>query len=100
MRPGRGLLIGSIIAELKYMVAVVEFSHRDRWGPPGRAGAGDRTIRVAVAVSSNGTGPTTMIDIAIRGLQLQQQADESTAGPASFVAVNPDGNPILVDQHV
>jgi prefoldin subunit 5 len=32
--------------------------------------------------------------------QLQQQADESTTGPASFVAVDPDGNPILVDQHV
>ena len=34
------------------------------------------------------------------GVQLQQQADESTTGPASFVAVDPDGNPILVDQHV
>jgi catechol 2,3-dioxygenase-like lactoylglutathione lyase family enzyme len=33
-------------------------------------------------------------------VQLQQQADESTTGPASFVAVDPDGNPILVDQHV
>jgi hypothetical protein len=29
-----------------------------------------------------------------------QEADESTKGPASFVAVDPDGNPILVDQHV
>ncbi len=29
-----------------------------------------------------------------------QEADESTTGPASFVAVDPDGNPILVDQHV
>jgi len=34
------------------------------------------------------------------GVQLQQEADEATAGPASFVAVDPDGNPILVDQHV
>ena len=34
------------------------------------------------------------------GVQLQQQADESTTGPASFVAVDPDGNPILFDQHV
>ena len=34
-----------------------------------------------------------------QGLQLQQQADESTTGPASFVAMDPDGNPILVDQH-
>jgi lactoylglutathione lyase len=35
-----------------------------------------------------------------QGVQLQQQADESTKGPASFVALDPDGNPILVDQHV
>jgi len=30
---------------------------------------------------------------------LVQEADETT-GPASFVAEDPDGNPILVDQHV
>jgi catechol 2,3-dioxygenase-like lactoylglutathione lyase family enzyme len=35
-----------------------------------------------------------------KGVELQQEADESTTGPASFVAVDPDGNPILVDQHV
>jgi lactoylglutathione lyase len=35
-----------------------------------------------------------------QGVQLLQQADESTTGPASFIAVDPDGNPILVDQHV
>ncbi len=34
------------------------------------------------------------------GVTLQTEADESTTGPASFVAVDPDGNPILVDQHV
>ena len=35
-----------------------------------------------------------------QGVQLQTQPDESTTGPASFIAVDPDGNPILVDQHV
>lgn len=35
-----------------------------------------------------------------QGLQLQTEADENTTGPASFVVVDPDGNPILVDQHV
>ena len=35
-----------------------------------------------------------------QGVQLLQEADESTTGPASFMAVDPDGNPILVDQHV
>ncbi len=34
------------------------------------------------------------------GVQLVSEADETTTGPASFVAVDPDGNPILVDQHV
>jgi catechol 2,3-dioxygenase-like lactoylglutathione lyase family enzyme len=35
-----------------------------------------------------------------QGVQLMNEADESTAGPASFIVVDPDGNPILVDQHV
>lgn len=35
-----------------------------------------------------------------QGVELAQEADESTTGPASFVVVDPDGNPILVDQHV
>ena len=34
------------------------------------------------------------------GVQLMTEADEATTGPASFVVVDPDGNPILVDQHV
>lgn len=34
------------------------------------------------------------------GVTLVTEADESTTGPASFVAVDPDGNSILVDQHV
>ena len=35
-----------------------------------------------------------------QGVQMVNEADESTKGPASFIAVDPDGNPILVDQHV
>lgn len=35
-----------------------------------------------------------------RGLAPVTAADESTAGPASFMLVDPDGNPILIDQHV
>jgi lactoylglutathione lyase len=35
-----------------------------------------------------------------QGVTLAVEADEATTGPASFVAVDPDGNPILVDQHV
>ena len=35
-----------------------------------------------------------------QGVELQTEADESSTGPASLVAVDADGNPILVDQHV
>lgn len=35
-----------------------------------------------------------------QGVELQNEADENSTGPASFVAIDPDGNPILVDQHV
>ena len=35
-----------------------------------------------------------------QGVQLATEADESTTGPASFMVVDPDGNTILVDQHV
>ena len=35
-----------------------------------------------------------------RGVQLTTEADETSAGPASFTTVDPDGNPILVDQDV
>jgi lactoylglutathione lyase len=34
------------------------------------------------------------------GVTFEQEADESTTGPASFIVVDPDGNPIFVDQHV
>ncbi len=34
------------------------------------------------------------------GVALESEAGESTTGPASFMAVDPDGNPILFDQHV
>jgi lactoylglutathione lyase len=33
-------------------------------------------------------------------LTLMTEADESTTGPASFMLTDPDGNMILVDQHV
>lgn len=35
-----------------------------------------------------------------RGVKLETEADETSAGPASFTLLDPDGNPILVDQHV
>jgi lactoylglutathione lyase len=35
-----------------------------------------------------------------RGVTMISEADENSAGPASFMVVDPDGNTILVDQHV
>jgi catechol 2,3-dioxygenase-like lactoylglutathione lyase family enzyme len=35
-----------------------------------------------------------------QGVVLTSEADESASGPAYFTLVDPDGNPILVDQHV
>jgi hypothetical protein len=35
-----------------------------------------------------------------RGITFQSEADEKTVGPAYFQIVDPDGNPILVDQAV
>ena len=34
-----------------------------------------------------------------RGLALVREADEASQGPASLTLVDPDGNPVLIDQH-
>lgn len=34
------------------------------------------------------------------GLDLATEADESSKGPASLMLFDPDGNPVLVDQHI
>jgi catechol 2,3-dioxygenase-like lactoylglutathione lyase family enzyme len=39
-------------------------------------------------------------DLKAKGLALDSEADESTTGPASLMLTDPDGNPILIDQHV
>jgi len=35
-----------------------------------------------------------------RGVELVSEADEHSSGPASITLMDPDGNPILIDQHV
>lgn len=35
-----------------------------------------------------------------QGIKLDREADETTSGPASIVLIDPDGNPVLIDQHV
>ena len=40
------------------------------------------------------------LELRKRGLNPVVAADESTSGPAYLTLVDPDGNPILIDQHV
>lgn len=35
-----------------------------------------------------------------KGVKLENEADENSTGPASFIVLDPDGNAILIDQHV
>lgn len=35
-----------------------------------------------------------------RGVSMMSEADEASVGPASFMVADPDGNTILVDQHL
>jgi len=35
-----------------------------------------------------------------KGIRLESEADEATSGPASLIVLDPDGNMILIDQHV
>ena len=39
-------------------------------------------------------------ELKAQGIVLDSEADENTTGPASIVLTDPDGNPILLDQHV
>ena len=34
------------------------------------------------------------------GLKLENEIEEGTSGPASFVVIDPDGNAVLFDQHI
>ncbi|WP_172370827.1 VOC family protein [Sporosarcina jiandibaonis] len=38
-------------------------------------------------------------ELKAKGVKMLTEADESSEGPASFTIEDPDGNPILVDQH-
>lgn len=35
-----------------------------------------------------------------KDIKFENEADESGSGPASFIILDPDGNPILIDQHI
>ncbi|WP_150451809.1 VOC family protein [Arenibacter lacus] len=39
-------------------------------------------------------------DLENKGIQLVRKTGENTSGPASIVLIDPDGNTILIDQHV
>ena len=35
-----------------------------------------------------------------KGIEIETEADENSSGPASLVVLDPDGNVILIDQHI
>ncbi|WP_434036922.1 VOC family protein [Formosa sp. 4Alg 33] len=35
-----------------------------------------------------------------KGITLSSEVDESSTGPGNIIVMDPDGNPILIDQHV
>jgi catechol 2,3-dioxygenase-like lactoylglutathione lyase family enzyme len=39
-------------------------------------------------------------ELKAQGVEIAHEADPNTEGPASFMVFDPDGNPILIDQHV
>ncbi|MCU1520104.1 MAG: glyoxalase [Arthrobacter sp.] len=39
-------------------------------------------------------------ELKAKGAEFLSEAAEGTTGPASFIVLDPDGNPVLVDQHV
>ncbi|MFG2229514.1 VOC family protein [Streptomyces sp. NPDC048723] len=55
--------------------------------------------------SANALDPFTDIrdtqrQLKARGVEFLTEVDESGSGPGSFLVVDPDGNPVLFDQHV
>lgn len=43
---------------------------------------------------------TIQSELKAKGLKLEKETDDKTTGPASIVVIDPDGNPVLIDQHV
>lgn len=39
-------------------------------------------------------------ELKAQNMKFENEVDENTTGPASFIIIDPDGNPILIDQHV
>ncbi|MBL4707820.1 MAG: VOC family protein [Flavobacteriales bacterium] len=43
---------------------------------------------------------TIQANLKDKNLKLDREADENTSGPASIILTDPDGNHILIDQHI
>lgn len=39
-------------------------------------------------------------ELKAKNIKFEHEADDSTSGPASFAVLDPDGNAILIDQHI
>jgi catechol 2,3-dioxygenase-like lactoylglutathione lyase family enzyme len=56
--------------------------------------------RLAEPVAEFTDGREIQRQLKAKGITLATEADESTTGPASVTLIDPDGNLILIDQHV
>lgn len=43
---------------------------------------------------------TIQKDLLSKGMKLEREPEADSKGPGSIVLIDPDGNPILIDQHV
>ena len=43
---------------------------------------------------------TIQRELLARGIELADTVDDTTEGPGNIMVIDPDGNPILLDQHV
>ncbi|WP_159021716.1 VOC family protein [Formosa sp. L2A11] len=39
-------------------------------------------------------------ELKAKGITLSSEVDETTKGPGNIIIMDPDGNPILIDQHI
>ncbi len=35
-----------------------------------------------------------------KNIKIEKEVDDNSSGPGSFVVIDPDGNPVLIDQHL
>ena len=97
-----------VVSRAEMLAELMRFSHGI--AVAGTHGKTTTTSLIASILAEAGLDPTYVIGGKLNssktharlgsGKYLVAEADEASSGPASFIAIDPDGNPVLVDQHV